>query len=372
MREFSRARAASGLRQVSALENAGDFSTVLLRDEGAYIRLQAVGASMLVIDASDRIVDATEAARTLLVKFELPCDPGDMLPPPLIAELREALLGEAIIWRPRGEAGPILGSTRYRLGERHHLLLIREITRQQRAIAKRMHQQRLEETGKLVAHIAHELRTPLASIVYNADVLGQRDLGGSKELVADITLAAETLRRTIAGLLDYVRLGPPVVATMSLRELSNRVSSLLRPMFRAGHHELTMTFHDADLRVNGNTMSLEQIFVNLLVNAIEASSRPTKIQITSGPVPADYPRTWRAREVVLISVQDDGPGIPTDRRDSVFEAFVTSKAHGTGLGLTLAREAAVNIGGYLKLEDCPTGCRFAVILPVAPAEETAA
>jgi signal transduction histidine kinase len=223
--------------------------TVVVRDDAVWLRLQDVGAPMMVIDGSDRIVDLTLPARTLLAKLELPCEPGDMLPPPLIAELREALLGEAIVWRPTGETGPILGSTRYRLGDRHHLLLIREITRQQRAMAQRLHQQRLQETGKLVAHIAHELRTPLASIVYNADVLAQRELGGSKELVADIQMAAENLRRTIAGLLDYVRLGPPICTTMTLRELWDRVSSLLRPMFRAGRCRSTMpTYASAAIR----------------------------------------------------------------------------------------------------------------------------
>lgn len=344
--------------------------TVELRDEAAYVRLQDVGAPMLVIDGSDRIVDATLPARTLLAKFEIPCETGEMLPPPLVAELREALLGEAIIWRPRGESGPILGSTRYRLGDRHHLLLVREITRQQRAMAQRMHQQRLEETGKLVAHIAHELRTPLASIVYNADVLSTRELGGSKELVDDIQLAAETLRRTIAGLLDYVRLGPPVDTTMTLRELWDRVSSLLRPMFRSGGHELAMSLHDADVRVSGNPMTLEQIFVNLVVNAIEASTRAARIEIVSSPVPADRPRQWRAKDVVLVSVQDDGPGIPPERRESVFEAFVTSKSNGTGLGLTLAREAAASIGGHVALDECPIGCRFGVVLPVVREEAT--
>lgn len=342
-------------------------AAVLLRDAGAYVRLQDVGAPMLVIDGSDRIVDATLPARTLLAKFELPCEPGEMLPPPLIAELREALLGEAIIWRPRGDSGPILGSTRYRLGDRHHLLLVREITRQQRAMAQRMHQQRLEETGKLVAHIAHELRTPLASIVYNADVLGQRDLGpnrDNREIVSDIQLAAETLRRTIAGLLDYVRLGPPVDTTMTLRELWDRVSSLLRPMFRSGGHELAMSLHDADVRVTGNPMTLEQIFVNLLVNALEASTKPVRIHIESSAVPADRKKTWRAKDVVLVSVQDDGPGIPAERRESVFEAFVTSKPNGTGLGLTLAREAVTSIGGHIAIDDSPIGCRFGVVLPV--------
>ena len=233
-----------------------------------------------------------------------------------------------------------------------------------------MHQQRLEETGKLVAHIAHELRTPLASIVYNADVLGHRELGSAKGLVDDIQLAAETLRRTIAGLLDYVRLGPPVESTMSLRELWDRVSSLLRPMFRSGDHQLVMSLHEPDLRVIGNPITLEQVFVNLVVNAIEASTHPARIEITSSPVPADRPRTWRAKDVVLVSVQDDGPGIPLERRDSIFEAFVTSKANGTGLGLTLAREAAASIGGHLALDPCASGCRFGVVLPLAPREDT--
>jgi signal transduction histidine kinase len=343
----------------------GDPSAVEWRADAAYLKLQDVGAPMVVIDASDRIEDLTLPARTLLAKFELPCECGDLLPPPLIAELREALLGEAIIWRPRGEAGPILGSTRYRLGDRHHLLLVREITKQQRAIGQRLHQQRLQETGKLVAHIAHELRTPLASIVYNADVLTNRELGsGNTELVAEIQLAAENLRRTIAGLLDYVRLGPPVGTTMSLRELWDRVSSLLRPMCRAGHHELSIALHDGDVRISGNTITLEQIFVNLVVNAVEASPRPARIQITSQVVPPDRPRKWRARDVVLIHVQDDGPGIPPERRESVFEAFVTSKPNGTGLGLTLAREAATTLGGHISIEDSPVGCRFGVVLPV--------
>src|SRR6187431_2229516 len=110
--------------------------TVVVRDEAAYVRLQDVGAPMLVIDGSDRIVDATLPARTLLAKFEIACEPGVALPPALVAELREALLGDAIVWRPRGDDGPVLGSTRYRLGDRHHFLLVREITQQQRAMAQ--------------------------------------------------------------------------------------------------------------------------------------------------------------------------------------------------------------------------------------------
>lgn len=327
------------------------------------LELQDVGAPMLVVDLDGVIVDLTVPAQTLLATFELPCDRGDTLPSGLIAELDNTLLGAAITWRPRYEAS-ILGFTRYRLGTRHHLILMREITDQQRIISQRMHQQRLQEAGKLVAHIAHDLRAPLASIVYNADLLHMRDLGASNELVSEIHLAAENLKRTIAGLLDYVRLGPPVRAVLSLREVCDRVSSLLRPVFRAGHHELDIRLHE-DVRVVANQIGLEQVFVNLLVNAMEATARAAKIEIVSEPVGEGARRTWRAPHVVIVRVIDDGPGIPPERRDTVFEAYATSKPSGTGLGLTIAREALASLGGALWLEDVGRGCSFAMALPIA-------
>jgi signal transduction histidine kinase len=329
--------------------------TIVWRGIAAYLRLQDVGAPMLVLGPGEVIEDLTATAGILLAKFDLPHERGAALPPALASELRDALLGEAILWRAR-ETGPVLGCTRYWLGERNHLLLMREITERHRAMSSRMHQQRLEEVGKLIAHIAHDLRAPLASIVYNADLLARRDLDGSNELVGEIQLAADNLRRTIAGLLDFVRLGPPVSSTMSLRALTDRVSSLLRPVFRAGQHELIVALHDGDVRISGNLIGIEQIFVNLLVNAIEATSLPARIEITSESL----------ERSVLVRVRDDGPGIPMDLRAHVFDAFVTSKPQGTGLGLTRAREIALSLGGQLTLEETAAGCSFAVVLPASP------
>jgi two-component system nitrogen regulation sensor histidine kinase GlnL len=180
------------------------------------------------------------------------------------------------------------------------------------------------------------------------------------------------MRRTIAGLLDFVRLGPPVTATRSLRETFDRVSSLLRPVFRAGSHELRMELHDEQVRLRGNPLTIEQIFVNLLVNATESSSRQVHIRITSEHVSmaAPGPRPWRAMDdMVRLRVIDDGPGIPPELAATVFEPFVTSKPHGTGLGLTIAREAAQSLGGQLALDDVAAGCAMAVVLPVARVED---
>jgi signal transduction histidine kinase len=222
--------------------------------------------------------------------------------------------------------------------------------------------------------MAHDLRSPLSSIVYNVDLLQTRagELSMSaRELLRETQLAADQMRRTIAGLLDFVRLGPPVIATQSLRETFDRVSSLLRPVFRAGAHELRIELHHEHVRLRGNPLTIEQIFVNLLVNATESAGRPVHIRITSEHLAAaSGPRPVRAPgDLVRIRVTDDGPGIPADLVATVFEPFVTSKPHGTGLGLTIAREAAQSLGGYLALDDAPAGCAMTVVLPIARPED---
>jgi signal transduction histidine kinase len=333
--------------------------------------LDDIGAPFAVLDGAARVLDATPSAAALFARFLPSSDWPVQLPPDLARELANAPFGTSIMWRPRAEAEAVLGCTRYPLGDDRRLLLMREITEQQRALSKRMHRQRLEETGRLAAVMAHDLRSPLSSIVYNVDLLqsraGELSTAAARELLHETQLAADQMRRTIAGLLDFVRLGPPVTTTQSLREIVDRVSSLLRPMFRAGSHELRIDLHDEHVRVRGNPLTVEQIFVNLLVNATDACDRPVHVHITSQSAPAGTPdlRPWREDELVVIRVTDDGPGIADELMDRVFEPFVTSKSTGTGLGLTIAREAAESLGGQLLLERVPSGCSMAVVLPVA-------
>jgi signal transduction histidine kinase len=344
-------------------------AAILRRDDAIFLRLDGIGAAMAVLDHDGRVIDASPSALTLLGRFQLAMTLPSPIPGDLARELAGAPFGEAIIWRQEGVDG-VIGCTRYALGGDHVLLLLREITEQQRALSRRLHQQRLESTGRLVAHIAHDLRAPLSSIVYNSDLLAKRVQvlpAGSAELLHDNQVAADQLRRTIANLLDFVRIGPPVTETLSLRDLVDRVTSLLRSAFRAGGHELGVALHDGQVRVCGNPIAIEQILVNLLVNATEAAGgQPVRISITSEQVGrAEGKRPWRALdEMVRVRIADDGPGIPDDRRHAVFEPFVTSKPDGTGLGLTVARDAAASLGGHLSLEDTAGGASFALVLPV--------
>jgi signal transduction histidine kinase len=322
----------------------------------SFVRLHDVGVAMAVLASSGQLVSVTPAAARLLRRFELPVESPATLPANLARELASAPLGEAIIWRhPSADHGAVLGCTRYSLGSEHLLLLMREITEQQRALSQQLHRQRLEATGRLISHIAHDLRAPLSSIIYNVDLLAKRS--GFEEL-QNIQIAADALRDTIAGLLDFVRLGPPAVSIQTIGRLFERISSLLRPAFRHGKHELSIALHDDGACVRGNSIAIEQIFLNLIINATESRSESVRVRIASEQV----------GRMVIVRVSDDGPGIPLDRRDAVFDEFVTSKPHGTGLGLTVAREAAVALGGSLMLEPTAIGCCFAVALPLVGGE----
>ncbi|MFO0571423.1 MAG: ATP-binding protein [Polyangiaceae bacterium] len=103
---------------------------------------------------------------------------------------------------------------------------------------------------------------------------------------------------------------------------------------------------------------VEQMLVNLVMNAAEASSRPQRIDLVAVP---DRERG----SIVRVRVTDAGPGVPEELRDRVFEPFFTTKPKGTGIGLTTAREAARDLGGDLVLEDSDRGACFAVLLPMA-------
>jgi len=105
-----------------------------------------------------------------------------------------------------------------------------------------------------------------------------------------------------------------------------------------------------------NPIVVEQILVNLVLNALESDPAPREVSIDI-----------TSRDgLCCVVVEDDGPGIADSLRETVFEPFFTTKTQGTGIGLTSAREAARELGGDLSLEPSGSGARFCLWLPPAP------
>jgi signal transduction histidine kinase len=317
---------------------------------------------MAVCTADGALVGTTPAARELLQRMGVAEPDARRLSPAFWRQLAGTPLGEASEWHPPTQKGICLGCTRYSLGSAHTLLLMREVSQKQHALLDRLHRQRLELTGRLVATIAHDLRAPLAAIVFNCDVLSRGVAGMAPEVVSEIlremTTASDRLRRTIDGLLDFARLGPPVTNDVSVRDIADRVSSLLRSAFRSRTATLKVALDEPAPRVRGNPLVIEQILVNLVVNALESVPSSVTVEIAAVVDVDGPPRSVR------ILVSDDGPGVAPELRARVFDPFFTTKPNGTGLGLTSAREAALELGGDIRLEEAPPrGARFIVTLP---------
>jgi signal transduction histidine kinase len=323
--------------------------------------LERVDAPLTVCSTSGHAVAATLRGRELLERIAGLSHIPAPLPPPLWAALAGVPPGRAVEWRPPGGAHMVLGCTRYRAGD-GYLLLMNEITDKRAELSRRLHQQRLEATGRLVASIAHELRNSVASIVYSADFLGLAVTDLPRETIRDtareMLAASRRLEFTVDGLLDYAKLGPTVAVPVSLREVLTRAQGFLRSVFRRDAHRLRTEIDPAADWVRGNSLTIEQIFINLLLNAAEASTGTVTVVVTSKLVDDGSTKPG----LVRVTISDDGHGVPAALRESIFEPFFTTRENATGLGLTTARDAAASLGGDVTLEDAEVGARFVVTL----------
>ncbi|MEO6600315.1 MAG: HAMP domain-containing sensor histidine kinase [Polyangiaceae bacterium] len=310
---------------------------------------------------------ATAPALALLRRVALIDVPPAPLPAELWRLLERSSNGDAVEWRPPGARQEVLGFTRYYAARGFSVLLMREVSAKQIALSERLHRQRIDTTERLVASIAHDIRSSVASVVYSADFL---NVSGStiaptqlSETVRDLSKASANLQLTVDALLDYAHLGPSVSVPVLLRDAFNRAFGSLRTHYREVTHRVRMDVAPRAEWVMGNPIIIEQIFVSLLLNSVEASPTPRCVIVTAFPAPRPLSPNLGAPFYVCIRVWDDGPGIPTDLRPFVFDPFFTTKQGSPGLGLTIARQASESLDGVLELTEDDTGTCFSLYLP---------
>ncbi|HXF35693.1 MAG TPA: ATP-binding protein, partial [Actinomycetota bacterium] len=236
--------------------------------------------------------------------------------------------------------------------------------------------QRLTELNRLkddfVAVVSHELRTPLTSIQGYLKTLLQLGEELPEDQRRSFLQAADRqgdrLRRLIEQLLVVARLESgaerSTISWVSLPELVDHVVDELRP--RAHGHTFDVRLAPGRDRIRTDEGKLHQILSNLVENALKYSPPDTRVTVRI----QDHP------EGVLITVEDEGPGIPPEHRERVFERFFqgdqtsTRRVGGIGLGLYICRSLAEAIGAKVWIERTgPTGTVFALLLPPAPPGE---
>ncbi|MDO8426680.1 MAG: ATP-binding protein [Deltaproteobacteria bacterium] len=239
------------------------------------------------------------------------------------------------------------------------------------------HSRRLAAVGQLAATVAHELGTPLHSISGHLQLLvGEPALSGNKDITRRLDIMQSQLERitgSIQNILDTTRQPGANFDMVNLNKILEDVTILLMPEIISKRIIVKKELLSGLPHVYGIRPRFEEVFLNLLDNAIDASPEKGTIIISSeisGPpenslLPVEELSTvpW-----VKVAVRDNGRGIPEDYLVDIFKPFYTTKAHGhgTGLGLAISQEIVNNHHGIIMVESrINEGSAFTVLLPAA-------
>jgi two-component system, OmpR family, sensor kinase len=213
---------------------------------------------------------------------------------------------------------------------------------------------------EFVADASHELRTPLTSVLANLELLEEELTGEQRDTAASALRSSRRMRRLVADLLLLARADAGRQAphqAVDLSEVVTEAAAELEPV--AGGHEISIAA-PGGMHVAGARDELHRLVLNLMENALRHTDPGTAVEAT----------VERDNGAVVLAVEDDGPGIPADQREKVFERFYRGsgdRSGSSGLGLSIVRAVAESHRGSVRLEEPldGRGARFVVRIPTA-------
>lgn len=218
--------------------------------------------------------------------------------------------------------------------------------------------------GELAAGLAHEIRNPLAGIAGVLDIVS-RDLpptSVAREVIDDAKQEAVQINRILTELLDTARPKAPQFRVTDIVGTAEHAVLFARQQAVTKRIHIEFEVKDVLPPVEHDPNQINQVLLNLLLNAIQSMDKPGTIRVTLEP----------EDDAVRIVVADEGKGISPEHLPSLFRPFFTTKGHGTGLGLSLARRMVESHGGTINVESkLGEGAQFTILLPVLRAQEKA-
>jgi two-component system NtrC family sensor kinase len=229
---------------------------------------------------------------------------------------------------------------------------------------QRLHQTQMSRAehfatlGELAAGLAHEIRNPLAGIAGVLDIVS-RDLPAdsvTRDVIQDAKQEAIQINRILTELLDTARPKPPQFRVTDIAGTAEHAVLFARQQAVTKRINIEFLVKDAIPPVEHDPNQINQVLLNLLLNAIQSMDKPGTIRVT----------LERDEDVAIVSVSDEGKGIAPENLSNIFRPFFTTKGQGTGLGLSLARRMVESHGGSIAVSsEVGSGTRFAVHLPIA-------
>lgn len=220
-----------------------------------------------------------------------------------------------------------------------------------------LRQEQLQATGRLAAEIAHQLKNPLG-IINNAAFTLQRTVKEGKTITQQIKIIREEVDRSdriLTELMGYARLSEGQVEKLNITEELDRAVDQVFPAAARYETVIRREFAAALPPLLAQRGHLSEVFVNILQNAREAMGGKGAIKIR-----ADYSESYAVR----VTISDNGPGIPPEKLEKIFEPYFTTKEKGTGLGLAIVKHNTELYNGTVQVEsEIGKGTTFIVSLP---------
>jgi signal transduction histidine kinase len=262
---------------------------------------------------------------------------------------------------PLAATGAIQDISRRKRAEEEAALLRGDLT----------HMSRVSTIGEIGQNLAHEINQPLGAIMANAEAVLKMleedplDLTEMRAALGDIVNDDLRARDVVQRIRGMVKKSPPAYTLVDLNRVAADTVKVIQADAAARNARIQMDLHDDLPAVRGDAVQLQQVALNLIVNALEAlgpdESMPRLITVTSG----------RRPDGVCIWVSDTGTGIGKQKAERLFEHFFTTKTNGLGLGLSISRSIVEAHRGKMGVSANPgRGATFFFSLPAATAENT--
>jgi PAS domain S-box-containing protein len=328
--------------------------------------IQRVGDGIIVFDEDEGIKVYNEAAEDL---FQQPAD--EVLGEPLESLLEPEQCGKILssVSTIKEMSCMINNRRRYLLVSRNSftdendventILVIRDLTEQKNLEAQIQRKERLSAMGELASGVAHEIRNPLNTIgtivqQLNSDFEPSENSEEFHELNSLVYKEVKRINQTIQDFLRFSRPEAMNVETFPLDDLVDQMKQQYESMAREKSLQLSI-----DQRWNGQVVwdrnQIQQVLMNLLQNAMDAVETGGEIRLTLRELD-EY--------TIEIKVADNGPGIPEEIRNKIFNLYYTTKPQGTGIGLSMVQRIIDEHGGVITLESEPgSGTTFTIRLP---------
>lgn len=331
-----------------------------------------LASGVLVVNSREQILSATPEAERLLhlAPGQTVETPLALLPAPLQKVVRDAIASKTTIIRehltltlagkPSRDFHVTAQTIQREAGSLDVVVVLSDVTTFAQLEQGITRLERLATLGSLSADMAHEIKNALVAVKTFVDLLLEKH--HHEELAS---IVGREMRRLDTIMRQMLRFSGKERSTHG----PVRVHDVLEHSLRMVQHQLAgkfislnRSFNATPDAVHGNDHQLEQVFVNLLLNAVEASGPNGSLTVATELVPPTPPRPGQPH--VRITVADTGMGIAPENLDHMFEPFFTTKNHGTGLGLPITRRIVHEHNGHISVQSEPNkGTTFSILLP---------